>query len=101
MYLSVESVKALDGYNLLIKFANGKEKIFDVSPYLSIGRFAELRSLSLFNSVVVKFDTIEWPNHLDIDPEVLYEKGVKIEEKPINKSLHGMQKSAAPVRPTL
>ncbi len=74
MYLPVKSVKPLDGYRLLIKFGNGEEKVFDVSPYLDIGMFAELRNLSLFNSVTVGFDTIEWANHLDIDPEFLYEK---------------------------
>ena len=95
MYQSVESVKPLGGYKLLIKFANGEEKIFDVSPYLSIGKFAELRSLSLFNSVVVKFDSIEWANHLDIDPEVLYEKSIKIEEKSINRST-GRRKALRP-----
>lgn len=45
--------------------------------------------------MVVKFDTIEWANHLDIDPEVLYEKSLKMEEK--LKSLHGTQESLAPV----
>ena len=80
MYLSVKSVKPLDGYKLLTKFVNGEERIFDVSPYLNIGRFAELRSLSLFNSVVVKFDSIEWANHLDIDPEFLYENNIRIAE---------------------
>jgi hypothetical protein len=76
MYFSVERVRPLEGYKLLIKFDNDEERIFDVSPYLNIGKFAELRNLPLFNSVVVKFDTIEWANHLDIDPEVLYEKSV-------------------------
>jgi len=79
MYLSVKSVKPLDGYKLLIRFENGEEKIFAVSPYLSIGKFAELKNLSLFNSIVVRFDTIEWANHLDMDPEFLYEKSIKIE----------------------
>lgn len=92
MYLSVESVRPLEGYKLLIKFENGEERIFDVSPYLNIGKFAELKSLSLFNSVVVKFDTIEWANHLDIDPEVLYEKSLKMEEKPITSLSTGRAK---------
>ncbi len=74
MYLSVKSVKPLEEYKLLIKFENNEEKIFDVSPYLSIGKFAELKDLSLFNSVTVSFDTIVWANHLDIDPEFLYKK---------------------------
>jgi len=93
MYLSVESVKPLKEYKLLIKFENGEERMFDVSPYLNIGKFSELRNLSLFNSVVVKFDTIEWVNHLDIDPEVLYEKSLKLEEKPITNRSTGRRKA--------
>ena len=96
MYLSVESVKPLEGYKLLVKFENGEERVFDVSPYLNIGKFAELKDLSLFNSVMVKFDTIEWGNHLDIDPEVLYEKSVKIEEKPITNRSTGRRKALRP-----
>ncbi len=84
MYVPVKSVKALEGYKLQIKFRNGEEKIFDLSPYLTIGKFAELKDISLFNSVTVKFDSIEWANHLDIDPEFLYEHGATM-RKPIIK----------------
>jgi hypothetical protein len=76
MYQPVRKVKPLDNYRLLIKFGNGEEKVFDVSPYLNVGKFADLKKLSLFNSVAVKFDSIEWANHLDIDPEFLYEKSI-------------------------
>jgi hypothetical protein len=96
MYISVESVKPVDGYRLLIKFVNGEERIFDVSPYLNIGRFAELRNLSLFNSVMVKFDSIEWENHLDIDPEMLYEKSVETEEKSLTNRSTGPRKASRP-----
>ena len=78
MYQPVKSVKPIGDYKLFIEFGNGEEKIFDVSPYLSIGKFSELRSLSVFSSVTVKFDSIEWSNHLDIDPEFLYEKSVNV-----------------------
>lgn len=74
MYLAVKSVKPLEGYKLLIKFENGEERCFDVSPYLKTGKFSELRDVSLFNSVKVSFDSIEWANHLDFDPELLYQK---------------------------
>ena len=79
MYFSVISVKPLDRYKLLIKFENEEERIFDVSPYFDIGKFAELKDISMFNTVIVKFDSIEWANHLGIDPEVLYEKSIKVE----------------------
>lgn len=78
MYTSVTSVKPLEGYKLLLEFGNIEKRIFDVSPYLSIGKFAELRDLSLFQSVTIKFDSIEWANQLDIDPEFLYEKSMKV-----------------------
>jgi len=79
MYLSVKKVEPVGDYKLHLTFENGEEKIFDVTPYLNIGKFAELRDLSLFNSVTIRFDTIEWANHLDMDPEFLYEKSIKIE----------------------
>ena len=82
MYVPVTKVKPLDGYRLLLKFKNGEEKIFDLSPYLNIGKFAELRDVNLFNSVTVKFDSIEWANHLDLDPEFLYKNSVAPGKRP-------------------
>jgi hypothetical protein len=79
MHPAVKSVRVLDNYRLVLQFRNGEEKIFDVAPYLHIGKFAELREPSMFASVVVKFDSIEWANQLDIDPEFLYEQSRAIE----------------------
>ncbi len=76
MYLSVIYAKALDDYKLLIGFENNEQKIFDVKPYLEIGKFKELKNEKLFRTVKVKFDSIEWDNMLDLDPELLYQKGL-------------------------
>lgn len=80
MYMSVKRVKPLNDYKLRLTFGDEEERVFDMSPYLNMGKFSELRDLSMFNSVMVKFDTIEWANHLDMDPEFLYEKSVRIEQ---------------------
>nr|MBF0222734.1 DUF2442 domain-containing protein [Desulfobulbaceae bacterium] len=74
MYLSVIGVTPLEGYRLQLTFENNEDRIFDVTPYLNTGKFSELTNRDLFNSVKVKFDSIEWDNHLDLDPELLYEK---------------------------
>ena len=74
MYLSIKEVKPLTDYNLLLKFENNEEKIFDVKPYLEIGKFQELKDENLFKSVKICFDSIEWDNQLDLDPELLYQK---------------------------
>jgi hypothetical protein len=76
MYLSVNKVKALSGYRLELTFENDEIKVFDVTPYLDTGVFAALRDENMFKRVKVSFDTIEWPNGVDLDPEVLYEKSV-------------------------
>jgi len=74
MCLSVIFAKALDDYKLLIGFENNEQKIFDVKPYLEIGKFKELKDEKLFRTVKVKFDSIEWDNMLDLDPGLLYGK---------------------------
>ena len=77
MYLSIKKVQALDNYKLLLEFENDERKMFDVSPYLTMGKFVELKDIALFNSVKISFDTIEWANHLDLDPELLYRKSIR------------------------
>ncbi len=78
MYLAVINVLALDNYKLLLTFENGEKKIFDVSPYLEIGKFSELKNSEIFRSVRVHFDSVEWSNRLDLDPELLYAKGTRV-----------------------
>ena len=74
MYLSVNKVKPLSDYRLELTFENKEIKIFDVKPYLDTGLFKTLRDDKYFKTVKVSYDTIEWPNGVDLDPEVLYEK---------------------------
>ena len=73
---SYKNVRPLENYHLLLKFENNEEKIFDVNPYLNLGKFKELKNEELFQTVRVCFDSIEWENHLDLDPELLYQKSI-------------------------
>ena len=74
MYLSINKVKALDDYILELTFENKETRLFDVKPYLDTGIFKKLKNKNLFKMVKVSFDSIEWPEGIDLDPEVLYEK---------------------------
>jgi len=76
MYVSVSKVKALSDYRLEITFENGEVRIFDVTPYLDTGVFGTLRDERCFRRARVSFDTVGWPGGIDLDPEVLFEKGV-------------------------
>ena len=66
MYLAVKDVKTIDDYKLILTFEDGSVRIFDMKPLLR----------KLFKTVKVSFDSIEWANGIDVDPETLYEDGV-------------------------
>jgi hypothetical protein len=72
MYQSVKNVIPGEDYTLVLTFENDEKRRFDVKPYLNTGVFRELRDVNLFNTVRVSFDTIEWQNEADLDPEFLY-----------------------------
>ena len=74
MLYAVTFVEPLPDYQLYLRFENGEEKIFDMKPYLEIGIFKELKNITLFKTVRLSFDTIEWANEADIDPETLYDE---------------------------
>jgi hypothetical protein len=78
MKLSVKKVKALDDYKLNIVFNNNESKILDMKPYLDFGVFNKIRNVDIFKSVFVSFDTIEWENGVDLDPDFIYQKSIKV-----------------------
>jgi Protein of unknown function (DUF2442) len=78
MYLAVKEVAVGDNYQLIITFENEEIRQLDMNPYLDKGIFKELRDLSIFNSVKISFDTIEWANNADLDPEFVYNYSVRI-----------------------
>ena len=80
MYARVTEVQATDDHKLILQFDNNERRLFDMRPYLGIGRFAELRDIKAFKQVGVSFDTVEWQNGLDLDPEFLYAKSGELLE---------------------
>ena len=72
MFKAVTGVLPLADYQLLLTFADGESRVFDVAPYLGKGVFAVLREKALFDAVQISFDTIAWPNGADFCPELLY-----------------------------
>ncbi len=81
MYLAVVHVEPLTDYHLKLTFKNGEIRVFDMNPYLHLGIFKELKNAALFNTVRVSFDTIEWDNGADLDPEMLFAESKAIENQ--------------------
>lgn len=78
MYLAIIDVTPLENYHLLLTFENGEQRQFDMTPYLDLGIFRELKDIRMFRTVKKSFDTIAWDNEADIDPEMLYKESKKI-----------------------
>lgn len=72
MYPAVKKVEPCIDYTLLLTFDNGDTRKFDMKPYLDKGIFRELKDIAAFNTVHICFDSIEWDNEADFDPEVLF-----------------------------
>ena len=73
MYVAVKDVKPIENYTLILTFDDGSVKLFEMKPYLGKGVFKELKDENLFKTVKVSFDSIEWSNGVDVDPETLYQ----------------------------
>lgn len=73
--ISVKSVKPLEGFNVLITFSSGDQKVVNLEPLLRSPIFEPRRNdPEFFRSVRVdeELGTILWRNGADIDPDVLY-----------------------------
>ena len=80
MYFAVTDVTPLNNYLLRLKFRNGEEKLFDMKPYLETGIFKELKDEAIFKTAKISFDTVEWCNEADIDPETIYHESVQLQK---------------------
>jgi hypothetical protein len=72
--MAVTEIKPQSDFILLLTFENGEKRSFDMKPYLEKGIFQELKNEHLYRTVRVAFDTIEWENEADFDPETLYQE---------------------------
>lgn len=72
-------VKALENYDLYIKFEDGKEKIYNVKNLIEkFSFYKNLKDKNYFKCVKIEGNTIVWKNGEDIAPENLYYDSVSI-----------------------
>ncbi len=67
-YIKVVSVKPLENYRLQVALSNGKKGVFDVSPYLDLGVFKQLKDPAYFALVKRVFTGVGWPCGQDLSP---------------------------------
>jgi hypothetical protein len=92
--ISITEVMPLQGLRIRATFSDGAVKEIDLSDLMARGGvFAPIRDhRDIFEKVRVNPEThtVEWPNEVDLDPEVLYGRfepasGARIERRTIQK----------------
>lgn len=63
---------------MLLTFANGGQRLFDVAPYLDKGIFTQLKDPACFAQVRVVAGHVEWPRGQDFSPDTLYLRGIPV-----------------------
>jgi len=81
MYPAVREVTPNEDFSLNVVLENGERRLLDMKPYLDFGVFKKLRKYERFRRARVAFDTIEWDEGVDLDPEFVYEKSKPIEDE--------------------
>ncbi len=72
----VTAVRVLDDHTLLVTFANGESRQFDMRPYFDYPAFRRLRDPRFFRKVKAAGGTASWPDGIDFDPDTLFIDGV-------------------------
>jgi len=73
---AILDVQADPAFLLRIHYVNGEHRVLDMRPWLSTGIFRRIAEFSMFSTARVCFDTIEWNNGVDIDPDFVYSRSV-------------------------
>jgi hypothetical protein len=74
MYPAVREVISHEDFSLMVVLDTGERRLLDMKPYLDFGVFKKIRDYEKFKKVRVAFDTIEWDEGVDLDPEFIYAK---------------------------
>jgi len=72
-------VRALPGFRIWVRFADGSEGTVDLTHLVGVGVFAAFKQPG-FDRAFVSPDaqTVTWPGELDLDPDVLYAKATGV-----------------------
>lgn len=77
----IVEVKALEKYQIYLKFSNGEEKIYDMKESIEKNKyFNKLKNRKYFKNVKPRGDTVEWENGEDVAPEKLYYESIPIKK---------------------
>jgi hypothetical protein len=71
--MKILSADPLSDFRLRLRFADGTDRVVDLSDLAGVGVFQAWTEPSVFEQVqVTKFGSLTWPGELDLCPDSLY-----------------------------
>lgn len=70
-------------YKLIVTFANGKVKVFELQPYLHYPVYQPLQNESFCDKATVQYGTVVWNEEIDVDPDRLYLESKELSEEKV------------------
>jgi hypothetical protein len=64
--------QVISDHQVLVRFDNDEEKVFDVEPYLSYPVYQSLKEAAFFKRVECAYGTLVWPLDIDFCPDTVY-----------------------------
>lgn len=74
----IQSIKTLNNFCIEITYITGEKRLYDMKKNLEYNFYKNLNNLDYFKLAKCVNTTIEWPQGEDIDPNELYNNGIKI-----------------------
>jgi len=69
--MDITHVNPRSDFCLLLTFADGQKRVFDMKPLLALKPWDRLARADLFALARVDYGTVVWPGQIDLAPETL------------------------------
>ncbi|MBF0098785.1 MAG: DUF2442 domain-containing protein [Magnetococcales bacterium] len=95
----VVAVEPEESTSLVLAFANGERRRFDVRPYLDKGFFRELRNPAYFRRVRAVSGYVTWPHDQDFSWDTLYLESVPVNDRSETPTAPSVRSTASATAP--
>lgn len=70
--MDIISVTPSQDFQLMLVFANGERRQFDMNPLLAMKPWNRIAAPAVFARARVDYGTVVWPGEIDVAPKTLY-----------------------------